>query len=390
MIVKKNPIKWNFNCVFFALFFGIIFCLIGNAFSDEYTKLLIHSDTYNGDINFIDSSNSGHLITGEGDTVHSTQKQKFGSSAIYFDGSGDHLTVVDSDDWNFGDGDFTIDFWINTSYEAGEHAIITTGDSGPGATYRNAFEIYSRDGDIRAYYADGTNQDYLIKTGVFNGTWKHIAFSRNNSQVMLFVDGILADSKVITWTLANPSTNMTIGSRGTSQLFLTGYIDELRISKGIARWTSNFQPPAAPYEEPSLTPPIANAGPDQSVIDVVTLDGSNSTDTDGTINYYDWVLRYQGNSAYDRTADGVSPTVSNLEPGIYDVTLTVTDNDGLTGTDKMLLTVVRKRYVCIEYSCYADCVLPRWRTSVHTVPIFPVIEIDTQPEWFQNCCYELE
>ena len=261
--MKKKPIKWNFKCIIFTLLFGLLFCSVGNVFSDEYTKLLIRSDTFDGDINFVDSSNSSHLIIGKGDTAHSTQKQKIGSSAIYFDGAGDYLIVPDSEDWNFGNGDFTIDFWLNTNYESGEHAIITTGDSGSGATYRNAFEIYSVNGDIRAYYSNGTNHDYLIETGVCDGTWKHIAFSRNNSQIMLFVDGILVDAKAITWTLANPPTNMTIGSRGSSQLFFTGYIDELRISKGIARWTGNFTPPTSPpqnYGNPIQTNYIAQIG----------------------------------------------------------------------------------------------------------------------------------
>jgi hypothetical protein len=95
--------------------------------------------------------------------------------------------------------------------------------------------------------------------------------------------------------------------------------------------------------------PVANAGPDQVVFDVVTLDGSGSLDTDGTIVSFDWLLQHRENSVNDKTAAGVNPTISSLEPGFYDVTLTVTDNVDFTGTDTMLLAVAG--------SC--DCVASR-------------------------------
>lgn len=79
-------------------------------------------------------------------------------------------------------------------------------------------------------------------------------------------------------------------------------------------------------------PPIADAGTDQVVFDEVTLDGSGSDDPDGTILFYDWELQHRGDSTHDRTAEGETPTISSLEPGFYDVTLTVTDDDGLTDT----------------------------------------------------------
>ena len=88
------------------------------------------------------------------------------------------------------------------------------------------------------------------------------------------------------------------------------------------------------------TRPTANAGPNQRVFDSVTLDGSGSTAPDGIITSYLWDLKYQGNSSYDRTATGVNPTVSNLQPGFYDVTLTVTDNQGLNDTDTMFFSAI--------------------------------------------------
>ncbi|MCG8700036.1 MAG: T9SS type A sorting domain-containing protein, partial [Bacteroidales bacterium] len=86
-------------------------------------------------------------------------------------------------------------------------------------------------------------------------------------------------------------------------------------------------------------PPVANAGADQSVTDSdnsgseqVTLDGSGSSDVDGTIVSYDW----SENGAL--IATGVSPVV-DLTVGIHAIILTVTDNNGAAGTDNITVVV---------------------------------------------------
>jgi hypothetical protein len=85
--------------------------------------------------------------------------------------------------------------------------------------------------------------------------------------------------------------------------------------------------------------PIANAGVDLVVSNVVELDGSQSVDPDGTIELYQWALHHRENSNYDVTTESTNPivTVSDLEPGFYEVTLTVRDDDDVTATDTMLL-----------------------------------------------------
>jgi hypothetical protein len=87
----------------------------------------------------------------------------------------------------------------------------------------------------------------------------------------------------------------------------------------------------------SNTVPLADAGRDQVVFGKVTLDGSRSYDPDGKIVSHTWILHHRGDSANDRHAEGVSPTISHLSPGFYDVILTVRDNDGHVDTDRMLL-----------------------------------------------------
>ena len=91
-------------------------------------------------------------------------------------------------------------------------------------------------------------------------------------------------------------------------------------------------------EEPANQAPVADAGPDQTLVDTddngtenVTLDASASSDSDGTISFYDW--NWSGGSA-----SGVSPTVE-LSVGVTNIELTVTDNEGATATDQVSITI---------------------------------------------------
>jgi hypothetical protein len=98
-------------------------------------------------------------------------------------------------------------------------------------------------------------------------------------------------------------------------------------------WVGAFQ------VEPSPLPPVADAGPDQTVTDtdgsgseLLTLDGSGSFDPDGTIVAYEW--------SQDGTVLGTTPTLDvDVAVGTWTVTLTVTDNDGATDIDTVQLTV---------------------------------------------------
>src|SRR3989339_878580 len=76
---------------------------------DSYTNLMLHMEG-NGN-NFVDSAAS-KAVTTNGDVTQTTAQFKFSSKSGVFDGTGDYLSLADSDDWNFGSGDFTIDMWV--------------------------------------------------------------------------------------------------------------------------------------------------------------------------------------------------------------------------------------------------------------------------------------
>lgn len=115
----------------------------------------------------------------------------------------------------------------------------------------------------------------------------------------------------------------------TSTAFISSMWNQYRSSVG------SVTPPPPPTNQS----PTANAGPDQTVIDTdnngsqsVTLNGSASSDADGTISTYAWL---ENNASI---ASGVNPAVT-LNVGTHTITLKVTDNGGLTATDTVVITV---------------------------------------------------
>jgi Concanavalin A-like lectin/glucanases superfamily len=74
-------------------------------------ELLLHMDDLTNPNTFVDSSPTPHTVTRFGNAVQNATALKFGTGGGEFDGTGDYLSIPDSDNWNFGTGDFTIDFW---------------------------------------------------------------------------------------------------------------------------------------------------------------------------------------------------------------------------------------------------------------------------------------
>ena len=164
---------------------------------------------------------------------------KYGTGATQFDGAGDRLIVPSNPVFDFS-GNFTIEMWINfTNVTSTWEAIIS-----------RAYGIF---GGWRLYKNDGNNQLlwYSMTTQVVsttgstlaNNTWSHVAVVRNSGTVTIYIDGINRGS-------AANATNYTPGNYAleigqgvvTSSYPFEGYIDDLRITKGVARYTANFTP----------------------------------------------------------------------------------------------------------------------------------------------------
>lgn len=204
--------------------------------------LLIQSDTTDGSITFVDSAGS-KTITVVGDTQHDTDQSKFGSSSILFDGAGDQLTLADSEDWNLGSGDFTIDAWVRPATLSGVQGILAQYDVG-----NRSWGLLTNGTAARFVYSSNGSTEQSFQGGVLSlNTWHHVAVTRSGTELRLFLDGtVVASNLSESDTFFNSTALVRVGSEGGSGI-RNGHLDEIRLIKGSAAWTSNFTVPTAPY-----------------------------------------------------------------------------------------------------------------------------------------------
>jgi hypothetical protein len=220
------------------------------AVDDQYTKSLLHFDGANASTTFLDES--GKTWTRYGDAQISTAQKKFGPSSALFNGNGDYITTPSHADFDFGAGNFTIDFWVRSIRSSTNQCWLCKASNGD---VKAPFNVYQEAGSYSLkFYSAENSSTWGIAWGVVMGTltqnvWAHVAFARSGTSLYLFVNGVIGNTVVIgTKTLMVNTDTVRLGSDG-SLYPSAGSIDELRFSKGIARWTSDFSSnlPTFPY-----------------------------------------------------------------------------------------------------------------------------------------------
>ena len=176
-----------------------------------------------------------------GNAQISTSVKKFGTGSLAFDGTGDYLDVTSSPSLTFGTGDFTVEFWINTSSTGFN---IMNPSSATGSGY---WGLIVQSSNLRWNNSYNVSNLWEISaSAILNGAWHHVAIARASGSTKIFYDGVLQSTQ-------SDSTNYSgvaawrIGSGNLAAL--NGYIDDLRITKGVARYTSAFTPPTAAFED---------------------------------------------------------------------------------------------------------------------------------------------
>jgi len=178
-----------------------------------------------------------------GNAQVSTSIVKYGAGSMAFDGTGDYLTsnVGTTDLYAFGTGDFTIEMWV---YFNGVASIQCVYDSRPASTQGAYVLIYlNSDGTLRYFVSSA---DRITSSALSASTWYHVAVSRINGSTRLFINGTQSGSTYTDSTsYLNASGRPWIGINAftTNTQGLNGYIDDLRVTRGVARYTANFTPP---------------------------------------------------------------------------------------------------------------------------------------------------
>jgi len=210
---------------------------------DTYTKLMLHCDGADTSTTFTDDSGQSHVTTATGGAQLDTAQKKFGSASGYLDGDGDYLSVEDSDDWNFGTGDLTVDFWWRPDTLSN------------GSYYTIWSQSIDQSNRIHAFYLHGTGIYWYVAVGgapyfylddaactLVADQWQHIAYVRYGTSFRIYVDGVIKGNRTFTSiTMPDLATPLKIGANNSAfWSYANGWFDEIRVSKGIARWTADF------------------------------------------------------------------------------------------------------------------------------------------------------
>lgn len=209
---------------------------------DSNAKLLLHADS--------GLSNSGtgtHTQTANGSAAVSSTQSKFGGGSLKFASStSDWISSSDNADYDFGAGDFTIDYWVYQTSTATPVVHVARKQTG---TYPPFLIGYG--GSTIYMSSNGTSWDMAsgktIGATVLN-TWSHIEVCRSGNTFYTFRDGVQKDTWTSSASFPAGGAALAIGS-GQGANYMNGYIDELRITKGLCRHTAAFTPPTAAYAQ---------------------------------------------------------------------------------------------------------------------------------------------
>lgn len=194
----------------------------------------------------IQDATGKNSLTTVGDARVSTSVTKYGTGSMYFDGTGDWLTInAPTNLLNFGTGDFTIECWVYPITISNSAAIIDTRNSDILGAWD--FSLLSTSKLDFIYGASRLSSTTNISTNI----WTHISVTRASGVIRLFINGVV-ETTTATYSSAIDALSFTSigGGRGTASdsvtgYYLNGYLDDLRITKGVARYTANFVPPSA-------------------------------------------------------------------------------------------------------------------------------------------------
>lgn len=226
----------------------MIFPIPGDPYYDN-VGLLLPMNGANNSTTFTDYSKSPKTATAYGDAKISTTQSKFNGSSGYFDGTGDYIYIDDHDDFDFGTGNFTIETWFRTTKLDGTRQLMMgqCDSLGSEASLNFTFDIQT-DNKLYPNFRIGSTTYY--KGGGNNGsgasisinTWHHFAVVRSGTTIYYYLDGTSASSfSVGSSAVNNSSSKFALGRAGqyeTSPYY--GYMQFLRITKGVARYTGAF------------------------------------------------------------------------------------------------------------------------------------------------------
>jgi hypothetical protein len=203
-------------------------------------SLLLHMDGTNGSTTFTDSSSNTLSVTANGNAQISTTQSKFGGASGSFDGSGDYLDISGSSLLAFP-GEFSVQGWARSARGTTE-TVFELGD------YTNGILLRAFANSNDNIYVNGQLGNVNLNSFISTNTWFYFSITRNSSNlVQVAIDGTVRGSATVSGTINSTNAALRIAeARNTSGQALNGYVDDFRITKGVAR---SHTPPTAPFPD---------------------------------------------------------------------------------------------------------------------------------------------
>ena len=193
-----------------------------------------------------DATAKNNLFTANTAQV-STANSKFGGSSMFFNGTTDYLTTIDTPNLQLGTGDFTVEAWVYVTTASTSRGIVAKGPTA--ATTGWECKINA----ANFFRFEWTASSLVGSSTIPINTWTHVAVVRFGSatgNVKLYVNGaVYATSPGAVTDNFTQTDVLKISNDRAGTSFWPGYIDDLRITKGIARYTANFTPSAYAFQD---------------------------------------------------------------------------------------------------------------------------------------------
>jgi hypothetical protein len=183
-----------------------------------------------------------------------TNIEKYGNSSLFFDGSGDYLQTPPGIVTSLGSANFTIEFWLYLPTLPSARAQLLYWNANSSGYAAVALQVCSSNKLGLSFSESGSSWKTDDTTGVGSvltaATWQHVALVRNGQNIQIYLNGV-AQGSAYTTTASTTSLMTTytlnqIGTYNTGFHSLNGYIDDLRITDGVARYTTTFTPTTSP------------------------------------------------------------------------------------------------------------------------------------------------
>jgi len=182
----------------------------------------------------------------------STSVVKYGTGSLAFDGTGDNLFAPARQNLSFGTGNFTIECWFNWSSAPSNMAVMSSKNYYTVSSNGNwLIRLTSQTGIAFASYDGQSNESYkeFAVPSMSSSTWYHLAIVRSGTTVTLYFNGTASSSGTLTDSkaLTDGGVNGVYVGQGNINNNFNGYIDDVRITNGYARYTADFTPPTAAF-----------------------------------------------------------------------------------------------------------------------------------------------